>query len=515
MNLANLIVEGIQKFGEYDLFTYIEDERNTVLSNVEIDRRAQALAAGLIGHGVVKGDIVGVCVGNIKEIPELMNGTMRMGAAFLPIIFMLTPKEIRYILEDSQAKILITEMKQLAKIREATEGNKNIKKIVVIGLTEGEGDEKIVSYEAFKQQDSPALGRAVLDLDPDDLAILMYTSGSTGFPKGVMLTHNNLISILLSTRKVWPYDTTDIFYTTVPMNHIYGVTGLNQGCYSGAKLLLVPWFDPVKTLDIITDYKATVAGLVPTMIIRMMEKYDPSRHSLKHMKRLVSSGAPLAEETLAKAQELFGVKLFHGYGCTESASTIALQVPEWEFKMGSVGPAIPGLALRLVDDDDNDVPAGASGEIIVKGPNVMKGYWNKPRETAETLRDGWLHTGDLGKLDEKGELYIVGRKKDLIIKGGENIDPGVSENILLKHPAVVNAATIAIPDSHYGEEVASAVILKSGEEVTEKELLEYVGKQIHHFVAPKRIFILSEFPTTGTGKVLKREIREIVKGMMK
>ena len=179
-----------------------------------------------------------------------------------------------------------------------------------------------------------------------------------------------------------------------------------------------------------------------------------------------------------------------------------------------MGPAIPGLAMKLVDDDGREVPQGETGEIIVKGPGVMKGYWNKPKETAETLRDGWLHTGDLGRLDEDRELYIVGRKKDLIIKGGENIDPGVSENILAKHPAVFMAATIAIPDAKYGEEVAAAVILQPGQKVTEEELLKYAAEQVHHFVAPKRIFIMNTFPMTGTGKILKREIREIVKGMM-
>ena len=513
MNIASYSAEGIQKFGEYDQFIYIADGIQTILSNVEVDRQARKVAAGLFSSGIVKGDIVGVCVSNIPEIPELMNGTIRMGAAFLPIIFMLTPREIRYILENSETSILITEQKLLSKIREAAAGNKAIRKIVVIGLEEDAKEEGIQSYSAFKNEGDPATGN-VVDLTPDDLGILMYTSGSTGTPKGVMLTHGNLIGNMLQGGEVWPYDKDDIFYTTVPMNHIFGVTGYHEACYNGAKMILVPRFDPVQTLDLITDFRATVAGLVPTMIIRMMENFNPARHSLKHMKRLVSSGAPLAEETLIQAQNLFGVKLYHGYGCTEAGPTIARQRPEGKFKVGSVGPPLPGLSLRLVDDEDRDVPQGRTGEIIVKGPGVMRGYWKKPQETAETLRNGWLHTGDLGRQDEDGELYIVGRKKDLIIKGGENIDPGVSENILLKHPAVAEAATIAIPDSTYGEEVASAVVLLPGHQATESELLEFVRERVHHFAAPKRIFILAAFPMTGTGKVLKREIRDIVKGLM-
>lgn len=185
------------------------------------------------------------------------------------------------------------------------------------------------------------------------------------------------------------------------------------------------------------------------------------------------------------------------------------------FKIGSVGPPIPGIEVKLVDmDAGKEVAQGEVGEITVKGTSVMQGYWNKPKETAETLRDGWLHTGDLGRFDEDGELYIVGRTKDLIIKGGENIDPGVSENILYKHPAVLAAAVIGIPDKKYGEEVAAAVILKSGCEATEEELLEYLRNAVHHFVAPKRVFIMDSFPQTGTGKILKREIKKIVRELL-
>ncbi len=512
MNIANYLHDGIRKYGEYEQFICIANDKKTVLTNVEIDRHARAVATGLRNAEVGKGDIVGVMVSNIPEIPELMMGALRMGAVFLPIIFMLTPKEIRYILEDSQTRIIMTEKRMLGKIKESIEGNNNIDQIIVIGAAHDDLPDKYIHYEQFISQGEDK--GDVLDLSSDDLALLMYTSGSTGFPKGVMLSHSNLIGSLLGGGQVWPCDTTDIYYGCVPMNHNYGINGLCESCYFGTKMILVPNFDPVKTLEIMTDYKVTVAGLVPTMIIMMMKNFDPAKHNLKSMKYMVSSGAPLAEETLKKAQEMFGIKIYHGYGCTEASPTIARQRADRKLKVGSVGPVIPGLALKLIDENGKDVNQGETGEVIVKGPGVMKGYWNKPRETKETLRDGWLHTGDLGKLDEDGELYIVGRKKDLIIKGGENIDPGVSENILLQHPAVLMAATIAIPDAKYGEEVGSAVVLKPDQKMTEEELLVYVGNQLHHFVAPKRIFIMAAFPMTGTGKVLKREIKEIVNSLM-
>ena len=511
MNMAAYLIDGIRKFGEYEQFIYIANDKRTILKNTEIDRRARSLATGLQKAGIGKGDIVGVMVGNILEIPELMNGIMRMGAAYLPIIFMLTPKEIRYILEDSQAGILITEKNMWPKMKEALEGNTFVKQIIVIGA--GPGDdlpEKFIPYEDFVANDGSQ--GDVRDLSPDDLGILMYTSGSTGFPKGVMLTHGNLVGNMLQGFKVWPYEERkEVSYACVPMNHIYGCLGYHEACYFGGKLILVPPFDPVKTLEHMTEFKVSVTGLVPTMIILMMMVYKPEQHSLKSMKNCVSAGAPLAEETLLQAQQMFGIKIYHGYGCTEAGPTIARQPREGKFKAGSVGPALPGLEMRLVDDEGREVPRGQVGEIIVKGPGVTKGYWNKPRETAEALRDGWLHTGDLGRLDEDGELFIVGRKKDLIIKGGENIDPGVSENVLAKHPAVMMVATVGIPDAKYGEEVASAVVLKPGQQATEEDLLAYAKEHLHSFVAPKRIFFMPSFPMTGTGKLLKREIKEIVK----
>jgi long-chain acyl-CoA synthetase len=510
MNMAGFQVEGINKFGEYPQFTFLGNESKIVLTNVEIDRRARAVAGGLKALGIGKGDIVGVMVSNIPEIPELMNGVMRLGAAFLPIIFMLSPPEVRYILEDARPRILITEVRLWPKLKEALEGHETVQTIIIIG---GEvGEDRILSYEEFKRR--AIQGVEVEELSADDLGILMYTSGSTGFPKGVMLSHGNLIQNMLQGAEVWPSDPSDCFLGVVPMNHIYGVLGFHESCYFGSRMVMVPWFDPLKALEIITDYRITVSGMVPTMIAVMMQHYDPERHSLKTMKYLVSAGAPLPEQVLVQAQNLFGIKIFHGYGCTEAGPTIARQRPDGTFKVGSVGPPVPGLKVQCIDEEGKEVPQGEVGEIIVKGPGVMLGYWNKPQETAAALKDGWLYTGDLGRFDGDGELYITGRKKDLIIKGGENIDPGLSENILMKHPAVQMVAVIAIPDPKYGEEVGAAVVLNPGQAATEEELLSYAREHLHHFVAPKRIFFFDTLPKTGIGKILKREIREIVKGRL-
>ncbi|MBI5604110.1 MAG: AMP-binding protein [Deltaproteobacteria bacterium] len=354
MNMAGFEVEGIKRYGEFEQFTYLTDDSKSVLTNVEIDRRARAVAAGLMNLRVRKGDIVGVMVSNILEIPELMNGTMRMGAVFLPIIFMLTPQEVRYILEDARPRILITEEKLWPKMKEALEGNTTVRKIVVIGgEVKDEKPGQVLSYEAFKKQGiDPG---EVEDLAADDLAILMYTSGSTGFPKGVMLSHGNLVENMLQGAAVWPSGPGDCFLGVVPMNHIYGVLGFHESCYFGSRLVLVPWFDPQKVLEIITDYRITVAGMVPTMIAMMMPLFNPERHSLKSMKYLVSAGAPLPEELLIQAQDLFGIKIFHGYGCTEAGPTIARQRPDGKFKIGSVGPPVLGLEVKCINQEGKEV----------------------------------------------------------------------------------------------------------------------------------------------------------------
>lgn len=512
MNLASILDTNIRENGEYDQLIFLGENEKRVMTNSEIKKRAEALAAGLKDLGAVKGDIVGVMLSNRPELPELMNGVMRTGVVFLPIIFMLTPPEIRYILEDSKAGVIITEEALWPKMKEAVQGLKSVKKIFVIGKTD---DKSAESYEEFIKRFIGKDSGDIVDVTDDDLAILMYTSGTTGFPKGVMLTHKNLVSDLKSGLNYWPSKKGDRSLITVPLNHIYGILLIHESIYVGGTTVLFSKFDAKKVLDVITEYKINIIPLVPTMIIMMLQEYDPSVHSMKSITRMICAGAPLAEETLKKAQSTFGVKLHHGYGLTEASPTVTRQRWDREFKLNSIGYPIPGVRVKLLDDNDNEVPQGQEGEIVVNGPNVMKGYLNKPEETAKALRNGWLYTGDLGRYDKDGELYITGRKKDLIIKGGENIDPGLIENNLLKHPAILYAAVVSIPDEKYGEDVGAAIVLQPGKSATEEEILKFIRQHVHHFVAPKRIFIFDELPTSSSGKILKREIRRIVADSMK
>ena len=505
-NVARLLDRNVALFGEYEQFIYLGADGPHGLTNKEILRRARALAAGLQRIGIKKGDIVGTLVSNILELPEIINGVSRCGAVYLPIVFVLLPSEIRYIIEDSACKVLITEQKLLPKVLEAAKDIPTLERIIVIG---GQAGQKIMPYSDLMTE-SDERGD-VVPVHRDDTAVLMYTSGTTGVPKGVMLSHLSLEFQMRGGVSFWGTDYRARGLVTLPMNHIMGMLTCLEGNEVGSITYMMQPFDPRKVLDAIREYKLELVPMVPTMIINLIAAFDPEKDDLSSLRPfIISAGGPLSLETIERAKRILGKDIRQSYGCTETTGSITRQHKDLPFKPGSVGWPLGGLTIKIVDDNGKEVPRGVDGEITCKSPMNMKGYLNKPKETAGCLVNGWFHTGDVGHIDDDGELFVTGRKKDIIIKGGENIDPAVSEAILLKHPAIRECAVIGMKDQKYGEEVAAAVMLNPEAKATEEEILAYLSQHLKPFVAPKKIFFFDALPKTGIGKVLKREIRRII-----
>jgi long-chain acyl-CoA synthetase len=326
-----------------------------------------------------------------------------------------------------------------------------------------------------------------------------------------MLSHGNLSSNVEAGAIAIPTRHTDTMLIPLPLNHIFGLLMVNECNLSGARMILHKWFDPQLALRGITRNKVTEFVGVPTMYIRLMDTFDPAVHGMESIRQFLSGGAPLSAETQMAVEAKWGKPFYQGYGLTECSPTVSRQRVGRPRKPGCVGPAVDKVQIRILDEEDRELLQGEAGEVGVRGPNVMKGYFNKEDATREAMRNGWLHTGDVGYLDPEGELFITDRKKDLIIRGGENISPGAIEDILFKHPAVLETAVVGIPDPVYGEEVKAYVVLKQGFQASEKELLEHCLKHVPRFKSPKSIGFLKELPKNSVGKVLKRALRDMEK----
>jgi len=502
-NYARYGLESIKKFGEYEILVYEEQDHEERFTNVELKNRSNALANGLAGLGIKRGDIVAVILPNSPAVPVSFIGIFKRGAVFLPVIFGLTAPEIRYILEDSKAVAVITNEELYPKIKEASKGLKTIEHIIITDKKTVPGT---LSFDSLLAGNSIDYEMAVMD--PDDTAVLMYTSGTTGFPKGVMLSHRNIGSNLEDGLPSWPTDESDVYLVPLPLNHIYGMLMINECNITGATLIIHKGFDPKLALRSITARKVTQFVGVPTMYIMLLQHYDTTVHDLGSIRRWISAAAPLSLETLRMVEETLGSTLYEGYGMTETSPTITRQAVGRPKKPGSVGSAIRNVEVTIFNDRDEEVPVGEEGEICVRGPNVMKGYLHKPQETEAALLHGWMHTGDMGCLDEDGDLFITDRKKDLIIRGGENISPGAIEEILYSHEAVMEAAVVGVSDAVYGEEVKAFVVLRPGVNASEQELIDHCIKEVSRFKAPKSVVFLDELPKSSVGKILKRELRK-------
>jgi long-chain acyl-CoA synthetase len=498
MSLARLADEGLEKFGEYTALAFEGRE----YTNLDQQRAAARLAHALRRLGVAEGDRVVVMLPNCPEVMQSYGAILKCGGVIVPVIFLLGEKEVAHILADSEAKVVITSSDLLSKVEGQIGVLPTLRHVL---LVDGDGDSRTRSLGQECAGERDAFG--AVDRGPDDLAVILYTSGTTGVPKGVALSHANLESNARSAASLHELRREDWAVAVLPLSHSYGLTVMNAGHILGTRAALLRWFHPEAVLQTIQDFRAVSMSAVPTMLVYLLNYPDAGRFDTSSMRVWGSGAAPLPVEVVEPFERKFGGKILEGYGLTEASPVVSAHRLSGPRKLGSVGPAIPGVEISIQDDDDRRLGVGEVGEVCVKGPNVMAGYYRNPEETARTLRGGWLHTGDMGRLDEDGFLFIVERKKDLIIRGGFNIYPREVEEALYAHPSVAEAAVIGMKDPLMGEDVLAFVVLKDGQRASAEEIGAFCETRLARFKCPKQIRFVGSLPKSPIGKILRKELR--------
>ena len=491
MNLATILTDSAANDPEHTALKLDE----VALSYAALDGATAHLAGLLHDHGFEPGDRVGIMLPNVPHFAVCYYGTLRAGGVVLPMNVLLKQREVAFYLEDSGAKLLFAWDGFAA---EAT-----------AGAAQAGAQCVLVSPVEFQHTVGAATPRTeVMDADDDATAVILYTSGTTGTPKGAELTHFNLKRNCEVSRSLFGLGADAVTLGALPLFHSFGQTcGLNATISAGGTLTLIPRFDPAKALEIIERDQVNIFEGVPTMYGAMLHCPEREEFDTSTLRVCVSGGSAMPVELMRGFEQAFGCKILEGYGLSETSPVASFNHPDQERKPGSIGTPIEGVEMKLVDDQDADVPAGGDvGEIVIRGHNVMKGYWNHPDATTEAIRDGWFHSGDLARIDEDGYFFIVDRKKDMILRGGYNIYPREIEEVLYEHPAVLEAAVVGIPDDQLGEEVAAAITLKDGAKASPDELREFVKRQVAAYKYPRYVWLVDELPKGPTGKILKREI---------
>ncbi|MEB3102614.1 fatty acid--CoA ligase family protein [Ferviditalea candida] len=468
-----------------------------------------SFAAHLSEMGVQKGDHVALLLGNCPEFVIGLYGALRAGATVIPINPAFTGDEIGYILNNGDVKTVIALDSLAPLVEKLLPSLPRIQHVVIT-------DTREVSYEL----NNPFLKTftSMLDdisdipefpnIDEEDVAVILYTSGTTGKPKGAMLTHKNIYSNAKDTANYLRMTNEDRTIATLPMFHVFCLTvALNAPLINGGTIIIVPKFSPGEIFRLVREYEATIFAGVPTMYNFLYQFPEGSPEHLASLRLCVSGGASLPLALLENFENKFNVVISEGYGLSEASPVTCFNPLDRPRKPGSIGKSILNVDNKVVNELGEELPPGEIGELIVRGPNVMKGYYNMPGNTAAAIRNGWLHTGDLAKMDEEGYFYIVDRKKDLIIVGGYNVYPREIEEVLYNHPGVIEAAVVGIPDSDYGEAVACFIVAKN-QALTEAGIKSYCGAHLAKYKLPKIIHFIDELPKNSSGKILRRALRE-------
>ncbi len=489
-------------------YARMQDETVTY---AEANARANQFANGLIECGLKKGDRFSYLSKNSIEMAVMYFGASKAGIVPVPLNYRLAPREWLYIINDAGTKVLFCQQEFAAGIDTVRDELANTAEFIVL---DGESDQWR-TYDDWMSDSSGDLG---LDISEDDQIYQMYTSGTTGLPKGAMLSQraidSNMTMIAASIRMS---QGADCFLVVAPMYHAAASMSLMTCSSRGSMLVIHEDFNPVAVIDCMERDGITMATLVPAMIQAcLMGVPDISSRSFPDLRFLLYGASPIAQETLRAAMSTFGCGFLQGFGMTEtSAVATMLGAAEHERALAgepglllSAGRAVLGTEVQIFDDDDNEVPRGTIGEIAIRGPQLMSGYWNLPEATEKALKGGWMHTGDAAYMDDEGFIYIQDRIKDMIVSGGENVYPAEIESALFEHPAVADAAVIGVPSEQWGEAILAFLVLKPGESVTSDDLVEFCRSSLAGFKVPRQFEFIEEIPRNASGKVLKKDLRE-------
>jgi long-chain acyl-CoA synthetase len=465
---------------------------DAVLTYAQLDQLSAKVAGWLRAQGISPGDSVGIMLPNVPAFPILYYGILRAGAVVVPMNPLLKQREVQHYLGDSRAKLAFVWQDVIAEAEPAA--------TVVGSQAVPIGPDSIGEVTGW-----PILTDVVARAD-SDTAVLLYTSGTTGTAKGAELTHENIRRNVAVCEDLMGAASSSVIMGCLPLFHAFGQTcAMNLAVHTGATLTLIARFGPRSALNVIERDRVTIFQGVPTMYVAMLAMRDNTTDT-SSLELCISGGAALPSEVLKCFAAKFGAEILEGYGLSETSPVASFNHPG-DTRPGSIGKPIAGIEMKVVDAAGSEVTMGDVGEIVIRGHNVMKGYWNKPEATSEAIVDGWFHTGDLGKCDDDGFFFIVDRKKEMIVRGGFNIYPRELEEVLYEHPAVLEAAVVGIPDPTFGEEVAAAIALKPNASVTAGEIRDYMKAKVASYKYPRHVWLLDALPKGATGKILKRDIR--------
>jgi len=490
----------------------------------QLNDRANRLGNALSNLGMQKGDRVATLQVNTNQCVETYFAVAKIGGIYVPLNFRAKANELTYMLNSSEANTLLVGERYIDLANSMKPELATVKNFVSLDSQQ----EGMLYYEDMLA--SASADDIFTEIDDDDTTILMYTAGTTGFPKGVMLSHNSFSIYVLENVSPADPESEEKNILTVPLYHVAGIQAMMAAIYGGRTLVMERQFEPAEWMELVEAEKVGRAMMVPTMLKQLLDHADFGKHDLSSLRVITYGAAPMPLEVIKKAVDLFpGVSFINAFGQTETASTITTLSPEDHNitgteeekekklkRLSSIGRPMSDIEMKVVDEDGNELPTGEVGEIVARGPRVMAGYWKDQEKTEKTIdKEGWVHTGDMGYVDDEGYFFLAGRATDMIIRGGENISPEEVEAVLQTHAKVDDVAVIGVPDEEWGEVPMCVCVVKKGETCTPEELMEYCRANLASYKRPRSVVFCDELPRNPMGKVLKRVLREQYGGSSK